>query len=380
MPGLYIHIPFCKGKCNYCHFYSLCDINLIPAYIDALHDEIAIYTRSYNIYDSIYFGGGTPSLLDIHHFTSILDAIKKHFQLSPNLEITVEVNPADQSLAWYKELRALGVNRLNIGIQSFDDHVLRFLGRRHTAADSYSAIEMACVAGFNNIGLDLMYGIPGQNLTAWQETLDRAVKFAPAHLSCYELSVEEGTPLAVRYGNKAFSLPDNEQQWDFFRTTSEYLEGAGYSHYEVSNFSRQDSMASRHNRKYWNHTPYLGLGPAAHSFSENRRWWNHTSLNAYIMDLSAGRAPVSASEHLTNDQLRLETIFLGLRTRTGIDLNLYRTEYCEDLLTANQGILEKLIHEDFFVIRDDRLIPTLKGMAMADRLAVILSDGSLQVL
>jgi oxygen-independent coproporphyrinogen III oxidase len=261
-PGLYIHVPFCKGKCRYCHFYSSTELHFIPSYLDALDTEMALYKDfpainggdtpqdrgradgTQGIFDTIYFGGGTPSLLDISAFARILNSVARNFKISSDCEITVEVNPADQDPSWYKSLNALGVNRLNLGIQSFDDDILRFLGRRHTAAEAVAAIETAALAGFGNVGLDLIYGIPGQNLASWEKTLEKALSFKPAHLSCYELTIEENTPLARLHMENAFSLPNDDLQWDFFRTTSAYLTGHGYTHYEVSNFSRREALAT----------------------------------------------------------------------------------------------------------------------------------------
>jgi len=385
--GIYIHVPFCKGKCNYCHFYSINSLELIPQYIQALHDEISLCSTSPftpalasggeetpDTFDTIYFGGGTPSLLGVRHFETILKTVESHFKIAADAEITVELNPADRDLTWYKTLKPLGINRLNIGIQSFDDPVLRFLGRRHMAADAVAAIEMAVRAGFDNIGLDLIYGIPGQDLASWQRTLEKALSFRPAHLSCYELSVEEGTPLARRYLNGDFSLPDENRQWDFFSRTSKYLEKFGYIHYEVSNFARGTSRISRHNRKYWDHGSYLGLGPAAHSFYHDTRWWNHDSVEMYLQALKSGRRPIAASELLNPEQLRMETIFLGLRTRKGINLNAFQNRYDLDLLTVNPDILGDLIKEGFLFTQNGRLQPTLKGLAVADRLAIMFLE------
>jgi len=392
--GLYIHIPFCKGKCNYCHFYSSNHLELIKPYIKALLHELRLY-KSFpqspgksreaggavdagaHICDTIYFGGGTPSLLDTSDFELILEGLDEHFQISPDSEITVELNPADRDLSWFKALKSLGINRLNLGTQSFDDDILRFLGRRHTVAEATASIETAVKAGFENIGLDLIYGIPGQDLASWVQTLSKALTFIPAHLSCYELSIEEGTPLSRKHQNGDFSLPDEDLQWDFFRTTSEVLVNAGYVHYEVSNFARDASLASRHNQKYWHHTPYLGLGPAAHSFSNDKRWWNVDSVTDYIDRLSSGLTPVAGSEHLTRDQLCLETLFLGLRMRRGLDIHRLKEQYDYDLLKTNQALVGKLVSEGFITYENGLLQTTLKGFAIADRLAVSLWEGRL---
>ncbi|MDD5167691.1 MAG: coproporphyrinogen-III oxidase family protein, partial [Syntrophales bacterium] len=224
-PGLYIHVPFCIRKCRHCHFYSIDKIELIPDFIKALQKEMYLSGTDFKSvpelpFDTIYFGGGTPSLLDSSQFETILSTIRRHYCIAPHPEITVEINPADRDTAWFRGLRQAGVNRLNIGVQSFDDRILRFLGRRHSAAESITSIETAAKTGFDNIGLDLIYGIPGQSLSLWQKTLAKALSFHPAHLSCYEFSIEEDTPLMMNYKRGDFVMPDEDRQWDLFRITS----------------------------------------------------------------------------------------------------------------------------------------------------------------
>ena len=265
----------------------------------------------------------------------------------------------------------MGVNRLNIGIQSFDQEVLDLLGRRHSREQALEALHNSRKAGFQNMGLDLIYAIPGQDLRAWRETLDRALVFSPEHLSCYQLTVEQNTPLGKRYRRGEFQPPAEELQYDFFMKTSEWLEEAGYLHYEVSNFARGLSFTSRHNQKYWNHTPYLGLGPAAHSFKDRRRWWNHSSLDRYLADIGGGKSAVEGMEVLTDEQLQLEALFLGLRTRRGISLKDFIREHHVDLIAEKKETLSKLEEEGFLSIEKDCLAPTRAGLAVADRLALI---------
>ena len=371
--GLYIHVPFCRRKCRYCHFYSVeHPEERIPEFVSALTAEMAAHASEFGPFDTIYFGGGTPSLLDAGHMETILDAARRHFWIEADHEITVEVNPADRDMDWFAALRRLGVNRLSLGIQSFDDDVLAFLGRRHTAEQALRTFEAAVAAGFDNIGIDLIYAVPGQSLEQWQRVLQQALRLAPAHLSCYELSVEEGTPLAAALDAGEFGLPDEELQWDFFRTTSETLTAAGYIHYEVSNFARSTARFSRHNTKYWRHTPFLGLGPAAHSFRNGRRWWNHASLDDYVNDLARGNLPVAGSEKITPTDLRFEALFLGLRTAEGIDIDAFQREFGLDLEIKNRELLAAL-RQDGLIAADARFIrPTLRGLAVADRLAASL--------
>jgi oxygen-independent coproporphyrinogen-3 oxidase len=369
--GLYIHIPFCLSKCPYCDFYSVSSLSMLPAFLEVLFQEMVLYRGRIGPCDTVYIGGGTPSILDPWQLEAILKRVRENFRLLPNAEITLETNPADLDQASLASIRAMGINRLTIGCQSFDQAFLAFLGRRHSAGQAINAIEAACSAGFANIGLDLIYGIPGQGMEAWMDTLRRALSFAPAHLSCYQLTVEPETLLGISFRQGAFSLPDEILQYDFFIKTAEMLEDAGYVHYEVSNFARDMTLASRHNQKYWDHTPYLGLGPSAHSFAANQRWWNYRSVDCYIAALKSGHLPVEASEGLTMEQLQLEALYLGLRTKRGIHLKDYAARYCLDLLARKGDRLTTLQDEGLIAIEDGHLYPTRAGLAVADSLALI---------
>ena len=371
IPGLYIHIPFCLTKCHYCNFYSETSTSLIPDFLKALFQEMERAHDQWEPFDTVYLGGGTPSLLTLKQLESILVHVQKDLAVLADTEVTVEVNPGDLDLSFLQGLRSLGINRLNIGIQSFDQKILDFLGRRHSKEQAISALERSRQAGFRNIGLDLIYGIPGQDLQAWQETLYQALAFSPEHLACYQLTIEGNTSLGQRYRGGEFQLPAEALQYDFFMKTSEWLEEAGYLHYEVSNFAKGAICTSRHNQKYWNHTPYLGLGPAAHSFKDRRRWWNHSSLGQYLVDIEGGKRPGETEEILTIEQLQLEALFLGLRTRRGISLKDFFREYHFDLITEKKDTLRKLQEEGFLLIQNDTLMPTRAGLAVADRLALI---------
>ena len=302
--GLYIHIPFCLSKCAYCSFYSIKSINLIPDYLGALRKEIEFYSKDFHSFDTIYLGGGTPSLLSPEQLASIFSAIHKTYKIAADAEISLEANPGDISPEYLKALRSMGINRLNIGIQSFDDKLLQFLGRRHSANEAIVAIETARQAGFNNLGIDLIYGVQGRGIKSWKNTLLKAVSFFPEHISCYQLSIDTKTPLYKKYEQSGFSLPNENAQVEFFMTTAEILENAGYIHYEVSNFARTDYLKSRHNLKYWRHLPYLGLGPGAHSFLDQKRWWNKSSVRNYLEEIARDKMPVENSEDLTADQLQ----------------------------------------------------------------------------
>ena len=371
LPGLYIHIPFCKTKCPYCHFYSTTDITSVDVIIASIVREMELYAGEFDTFDTIYIGGGTPSLLTIQQLDVILSGVYKHFLVPPDAEITIEVNPADGDLAWYRSLKNLGVNRLHLGVQSFSDQALTFLGRRHRAEDVFAAVDNTVQAGFENFGLDLIYGIPGQDLQSWRESLACAVSLSPPHLSAYQLAIEEETPLCYSYRRGSFDIPDEDASLSFFLETSAYLERSGYHHYEVSNYAASPSRKSRHNQKYWDHTPYMGLGPAAHSFKEGRRWWNLRSIEGYLKDLALGTTPVAGDETLSRDDLRLETLFMSLRTAAGIDLAAFRLQFGEDLPEMRHSIIQSLIARGLIVINDERISPTTRGLAVADQLALI---------
>ena len=371
MGGLYIHVPFCLSKCRYCSFYSITSVDLIDAFVKAIVQEMAFYKDIFSSFDSLYFGGGTPSLLTIGQVKTLLDKVHKHFDIRPRAEITMEVNPGDVSLEYFQSLLRLGINRLNIGVQSFDDSLLKFLGRRHTVKQAIESIETARNAGFKNLGVDLIYAVHGQNVKTWRQTLKKALSFSPEHLSCYQLSLDRKTPLYKQYKQEGLALPSEKESLDFFITTSKVLTEAGYIHYEVSNFARTCKLESRHNRKYWNHEPYLGLGPAAHSFSGNRRWWNKANVETYLKDIESSKKPVARSEKLSNDELALESLFLGMRTADGVNLESFKKLYGFDLLAVKKRIIGALIDNKLVVLKNNHLCPTLEGMALADSLALI---------
>ena len=370
-PGLYIHVPFCRTKCPYCNFYSTTDLDCVNAFLKALAGEMSLYRKPFPFFDTFYIGGGTPSVLDRTEFETLFHSLRNAFSFAPQAEVTVEVNPADYDADLFAFLRDLGVNRLNIGVQSFDDGILAFLGRRHNAREAREAMSWACRAGFEHIGLDLIYGVPGQSLESWLAGLRYAATLPVDHLSCYQLTLERGTPLGTGYQNGEFDLPDENTQLDFFLQTSESLSHFGYLHYEVSSFAKGPEAMARHNRKYWDHIPYLGLGPAAHSFDGKKRWWNRKSVALYLEDLNKGVTPVEEEEWLSSDQLRLETLFLGFRTRRGIDIARFDRNFGGNLLSDKAEILARYTQEGLIVIENGFIAPTLAGMAVADQLALI---------
>lgn len=364
-PGLYVHVPFCRSKCPYCDFYSHTDQSLIIPWLKALEREIGFYRNEFLSFNTLYLGGGSPSILSDEQLGRLLGMVFDRFHFESDSEITIEANPNDLNPAKLKRLRELGVNRISLGVQSFDDQELLFLRRRHTVKQAEQALRWIRESGFTNVGIDLIYGLPGQTIDQWQANLEKTLTFQPEHLSCYQLTIAKGTlfyGLKEKGGLKPISEEDEEL---FFITTSKFLEDQGYIHYEISNFAREENYFSRHNQKYWQRQPYLGLGPSAHSFQGNRRWWNVRSLNRYCQALEQGRRSVEEQEELTEEQVQFEVISLGLRTRAGLDLsrlggslNLEKT-------------LSRLVEAQLVSVTDNRLVPTLKGFLLADRLPLL---------
>lgn len=372
LSGLYIHVPFCGRKCSYCSFYSIADHKLVPEYTKALCLEMEAYSDTFRDIDTVYFGGGTPPILGIAGLETIIKAIHDNFTISADNEWTIEVNPNRADRGELSGALAAGFNRVNIGVQSFDNGILKFLGRIHDSEKARRAVMDARRAGFGNIGLDLIYGVPGQDMECWMESLEQAVALSPEHLSCYELTIEKGTPLGRRLSQGEFTLPGEGLQYEFFMKTSEFLEQNGYTHYEISNFSRGPHFASRHNQKYWDHTPYLGLGPSAHSFSGYQRWWNVADVGRYIDMLGQGTLPREDSEPIGQKELCLEMVVLGLRTQKGLSLSEFERTRGRRLDAKEFGFLHSLY--DYVKIIDGWLRPTLQGMAVADRLAADITE------
>jgi oxygen-independent coproporphyrinogen-3 oxidase len=366
-PGLYVHVPFCKTKCPYCDFYSVPETGRAGKWLRAVLEEASRYSREFPRFDSLYIGGGTPSLLGCDDIGYLVTGLKAIFRFDDGAEVTIELNPDDvtkEKLALY---RSLGVNRASLGVQSFDEEEVRFLGRRHSGRQAGEAARLVAEAGFAEFGVDLIYGLPAQTVRSWRKTLYQALSYEPAHLSCYQLTVEGDTPFSRLSREGGLELPDDARGADLFLAMSEYLSGRGFAHYEVSNFARSEETVSRHNVKYWQHTPYLGLGPSAHSFSGRRRWWNHRGLDVYLRELGTGSSAVEDSETLSEEQMRLERLLLGFRTMWGVELKDLpgedRANRLEDL--RKKGLVE---------VRGERMVPTLTGYLFADRLPLMVSE------
>ena len=380
MIGLYCHIPFCISKCPYCNFYSVPSQRLITRFMKAIKREAELYNKEDIFtepgtgnckFDTLYLGGGTPSIIAPELIGDLIRHLKGCFPFSDNVEITMEANPGDLTPEMVNSLLKSGLNRLNIGIQSFNNKNLLFLGRRHTSEQAKASIKIARDAGVKNLGLDMIYGLPGQSLKSWAIDLEHLIDSSPEHISCYELTIEDGT-LFGKSRKQGRLLPLSEdKEYDFFISTSKTLTKAGYYHYEISNFARGGQYVSRHNNKYWKHIPYLGLGPSAHSFLRGKRYWNCKSVENYCKTIENGKLPIGGKEKLTKDQVRLESLYFGFRTRDGIDLTRYKEGFGQDLSIDPPGMFSLLKEQGRVEVKDGRLTPTLEGMAVADALAIL---------
>jgi len=364
--GLYVHVPFCRRKCLYCDFYSITDRSRLPAFLEALALEAALVGRLPGPFDTVYLGGGTPSCLDLRQMETLLQSVFFRLPVLPEAEITLEANPGSLTLQRCRALHGMGIGRLNVGVQSFDDRILTFLGRSHTARQARRVLGDARKAGFASLGLDLIFGVPNQTRAQWALDLESALAYGPEHLSCYMLTYEKDTPLERLRRQRAFVPPSEAAVGKLFVFTSRFLQDKGYVHYEISNFARGWENVSRHNTKYWSFAPYLGLGPSAHSFSGNERWWNTSSLDEYTRLLAAGRSPVSGQERLSRRQQMLEWILLGLRQKEGIRILPFEKRFSVDFWGTFGEVTERLRDKGMLQEREGRCALTLKGMLYLD--------------
>ena len=332
--GLYVHVPFCEAKCAYCHFAidpRRPDEARQERYLRAVVAEMEAAESGRA--DTLYFGGGTPSLLAASRLARLVGLARSRFSLPDRAEVTLEANPADLDLAGYRALRQAGSTRLSLGVQSFDDAVLGEMGRRHSAADAFRAVEHARTAGFASVSLDLILGWPGETGPRWERSLDGVAALGPDHVSLYVLEVEGRTLLAHRARAGTLALPEDDLVADLYRRTAEALSALGLERYEISNFARP-GFESRHNAKYWADLPFLGFGMSAHSYRGRRRWWNVDSYGGYCRAIEEQGAPaaVAGFRVLSSRERSQEALFTGLRRRDGVDLDTFRGVYGVDVL------------------------------------------------
>lgn len=367
-PGLYVHVPFCKTKCPYCDFYSITSRDYIREWLSAVQKEALLYAKRFSEFNTLYFGGGTPSSLTDSELALLIESLRRQFSFSDDTEVTLECNPDDLTRQRLAYLQDLGINRISLGIQSLNNNELKYLGRRNTAEQNQRALQWVRSIPSLKLAVDLIYAFDGQTPQSWLRTLEYVLDFHPEHISCYQLTLEEGTPFGKMQQQGLIRPVSEDEQSDYFLMTSKYLEAKGYIHYEVSNFAKDPEHFSRHNTKYWRHVPYLGLGPSAHSFQDGVRWWNSDSVEHYCQSLNNGKKPVAGSETLSPEQLKLESLYLGLRTKNGVDVSMLPDfPQVNNTLTQLQaaGLIETV---------NGRIISTRKGFLMADSLPLMLLD------
>ena len=403
-PGLYLHVPFCSAICPYCDFsVSKAGLPARKRFVEHCVAEVPLAAPEWKDprpFDTVYFGGGTPSLLSPEDLARVLAACRCHLAFATPW-IFLEANPedvtADACAAW----RDLGVRTLSLGVQAFCDDALRFLGRRHTGAQARAAVETAQAAGFDTVSVDLIFGLPGQTPEAWRRELAEAAALGPGHVSCYQLTIHARTRFGVAAKRGQLTEMPEAEQAALFELTHRFLADAGYAAYEVSNFARSRDHESRHNRKYWDHTPYLGLGPSAHSLAtadsdaavrstptrparrgpDSPGSARPPAAGGTSCEPRAGRAVSQQASGRSRPrspsarrQLATEAVMLGLRTTAGIDLDAFTARFGLDLLRTNEALVERLVAEGHLVVREGtergrRLVPTVSGLAVADGMA-----------
>ena len=374
LAGIYIHIPFCKKACHYCDFHFSTTLNLV----DDIVDGIVLEAERMQKYiaepiETIYFGGGTPSLLNHKQLEKITSSIYKYFEVKDSIEFTVEANPDDLLEEKVQFLSSMGVNRLSIGTQSFDDSVLTFLNRSHTANQTKVAVELSKKYGIENISLDLIYGIPGQDKVQWQQNLQELIELQPNHISCYALTIEDKTVFGnwVRNG-KLKTVKDDlvVMEYEFM---VDFLTNQGFDHYEVSNFSKLKKH-SQHNSSYWHQNTYLGLGPGAHSFNGTERHFNVSNNPKYLKALSSNSSPYK-KEVLSQTELLTEYIFTRIRTKWGVDFNLVSELFNYKLTNSHLDYINKLVAKKLATFDNNKLNLNSKGLFVSDAVALELIPG-----
>lgn len=366
--GLYLHFPFCKRKCNYCDFNSYSGIeDLIPSYIEALKCEINRFLPCSYPVRSVYFGGGTPSYLPSHDVSSLLIYLKKNFHIDSNAEITLEVNPGTTNRTALTEYRRAGFNRLSIGLQATQDSILKTLGRIHGWGDFIETFQTSQEIGFSNIGIDLIYGLPGQSLGDWEETLAKVVSLNPTHISAYGLQIEEGTPFGKMMDEGRLGVPSEAVVVTMMETAMRYLPDHGYLQYEISNYARP-GFESIHNIGYWKGEPYLGFGAGATSTLHRERWTNFRDPTRYIQAVLKGSPAIAEREAIDQKTAAVERLMLGLRMRAGLDMEKFKEEYLPEPSLDWEEEIDFLEEQGFIYIEGRRIGLTDRGIPVSNEI------------
>ena len=370
--GIYIHMPFCRVKCMYCDFYSVADRDdAIPAYFEALLKEIELCSTdtTYWDIDTIFIGGGTPSLTPPHQLKNLIRALTDKFDIANVSEFTMEANPGEAPADHLKAYRELGVNRISMGVQSLEPALLQFLTRIHGPDEVFNTFDAVRQAGFDNINCDLIFNIPNQNMDIWKRDLQQIVDLKPEHLSCYSLTVEEGTQLFQYVNRGKVTMPSDDQSAELYQWTQSALEKNGYAQYEISNWSKPE-LPCRHNLHYWKIHPYLAFGPSAHGFDGKNRFSNIRNLDGYIKQLGDGKLPRQDDYKLSDKDRTNEMVGFGLRIKDGIDL--------KNIPDMHRDAVRQSIQDNeskwgaYFITEKDRLKLTTEGFSYTDAIAVDL--------
>lgn len=374
MLGLYLHWPFCLSKCSYCDFVSCADLTALPQYAEALKKEIVNTGRLYReTADTVYIGGGTPSVARAELLKDLLGTVRNSFALQDSPEITVEANPGTLSFDWLDEMHKAGVNRLSMGLQSSSPLLLERLGRRHSPEEFVTAFRAARRAGFDNLSVDLIYGIPGQTPEDWMQTLQFTCGLQPEHISVYSLTLEEGTRLAQQVQTGRLPAPDEDLAADMYAAGAAYLAQQGFRRYEISNFARP-GKACRHNLRYWRLEDYLGLGTAAHSMIRHLRFANTDNTENYIRALNAGKYPLKGYEFITPAEREREFFMLTTRCAAGFSPGEYTEITGRVWRQENRAGLDSVLSEGLLHVKDGRFVPTDRGFLFQNRLAALLME------
>jgi oxygen-independent coproporphyrinogen-3 oxidase len=374
--GVYIHIPFCKSRCSYCDFATgLYQTELADRYVKALITDLQT-TRADELplsVETIYFGGGTPSMLSPKQLEHILSAIHHRFQVDPDAEVTIEINPGSVTASNLKWFRELGINRASFGAQTFDDQELARLGRSHNSFDTLRTFEFLRDAGFRNTSFDLIAGLPGQTMIQWQANVARALELRPEHLSFYLLEVHQNTPLAEHIERGIQPKPDEDLAAEMYAWMLECACDSGYEHYEISNLCLP-GFESRHNTKYWTGDPYYGFGCSAHSFDgRSSRWANERDVGRYVEAIEKNQTPLVEETQLSNSELRAEAVFLGMRLMRGVDIREYEQAFGVDLLTEHKEDLGRFSEAGLIEFDGDVLRLTRAGALMSNEVFAALA-------
>ena len=365
----YIHIPFCDHKCIYCDFYSIITSDNIPSFLASLKKEISYYAVKYSsdrVLTSIYFGGGTPSLMEPDYLDEIILSIKNNFNVSDSAELTMETNPGTVDKEKLKEFKDAGINRISIGIQSFHEDELKFLTRVHDNETAKNTVNNAADVGFDNISIDLIFNLPGQTKEKWLSNLKQAIKLPIKHLSAYSLILERGTILNKMVLDGKVVLQNDDYDADLYETTVEFLTANGFSQYEVSNFTKP-VYECVHNNTYWHYKDYIGFGTSAHSFINSKRWWNYSSLKKYIHEVEMNGNAMANFEQLSEAEMHNEYVMLSLRS-SGLDLANYQKRFNNDWIDKNNNYLQKLKDENLILIDNNSIRLSKNGYFVCDEI------------